>query len=114
MSALGIVKANSDVWYNINKQFVGLMTDLSVTALALDGSSEPGAFANLEHVVSFKLVVDPPPEAASNLPPGAKAGDTVRMINLGVLWWNKQGKICRELVYGRLTWDNFDIREFDG
>jgi hypothetical protein len=113
-SALGVVNVNRETWYNINKNFVGLIDDLAVVALTLYGSSAPGSFAILEHVVSFKLKYDPPPEAADNLPRGAKAGDKVGMVNLSVLWWNEAGKITREFEYGRLTWKDFDIGVFDG
>jgi hypothetical protein len=67
----------------------------------------------MECCVSFKLVVDPPPGAGANLPPGAKAGDTVRQINLDTIWWNKEGKVTQELVYGRLVWDGFSLDQFD-
>ena len=107
------MRAPREVWFNINKGFTELLTDLHVIAITLEGSSNPGHFANLEHVVWFKLAIDPPPEAVPNLPPGAKKGDTVGMINLGVLWWDAEGKIKKELVYGRLTWDKFDLAPFD-
>ena len=112
--ALAVVKAPRPVWYEINKGFTELLTDLKVVAITLEGSSAPDRFANLEHVVFFKLAKDPPEEAKPNLPPGAKAGDRVGMINLGVLWWNAEGKIVKELVYGRLTWKNFSLDPFDG
>lgn len=67
----------------------------------------------MEHLVDFKLAIDPPPDAAKNLLPGAKTGDPVGMINVAVLWWNEKGKIKRELEYGRLTWDQFDADVFD-
>jgi hypothetical protein len=112
-SALGVVNVNREDWYNINKNFVSLMEDLSVVAIKLDGSSAPGSFSTLEHAVKFKLTSNPPPQAARNLPPGAKAGDTVGMINISVLYWDEQGKVSRELEYGRLTWENFSVGEFD-
>lgn len=64
--------------------------------------------------MTFNLAQDPPEEAKPNLPPGTKKGDAVGMINLGVLWWNEEGKIIKELVYGRLTWDKFSLEPFDG
>jgi hypothetical protein len=48
-----------------------------------------------------------------NLPPGIKKGDRAGMINISVLWWDSEGKITRELEYGRLTWKNFDVTAFD-
>ncbi|TAQ88145.1 hypothetical protein B7494_g3553 [Chlorociboria aeruginascens] len=89
------------------------MTDLKVVALTLYGSSAPGHFSIMEHAVSFKLAVDPPPQAAPRLPPGAKAGDTVGMINISCLWWDYEGRCKRELEYGRLKWENFDIMDWD-
>lgn len=111
--ALCVVNVNREIWYNINKAFVQGVTDTSVTAISLYGSSEPGSFAVMENLVSFKLTSDPPPGAADNLPPGAKAGDTVKMIMLSVLWWNEEEKIVRELEYGRLTWPGFSLDVFD-
>jgi hypothetical protein len=67
----------------------------------------------MEHVVWFKLKADPPEAAKPNLPPGIKKGDKAGMINIAVLWWNEAGKITRELEYGRLTWEGFDITAFD-
>jgi hypothetical protein len=64
-------------------------------------------------VVWFTLKTDPPEEAKPNLPPGIKKGDKSGMINVAVIWWNEEGKICKELEYGRLIWDNFDISVFD-
>lgn len=89
------------------------MEDLKVVALTLDGSSRPGKFSILEHVVLFKLVKDVPDGAKDNLPVGAKPGDIVGMINISVLYWDDKGKISKELEYGRLTWKNFDYTDFD-
>lgn len=88
------------------------MKDLKVQAISIDGSAEPGKFSIMEHVVWFTLAVDPPEEAKPNLPPGIKKGDRAGMINISVLWWNAEGKVTRELEYGRLTWNNFDIDAF--
>lgn len=88
------------------------MTNVKVQAISIDGSSEPGSFAIMENVVWFTLAVDPPEEAKKNLPPGIKKGDTSGMIMLSTIWWNKEGKVFRELEYGRLIWDNFDIDKF--
>lgn len=111
--ALCVVKVNRDTWYQINKGFVQGVTDTSVTALSLDGSCEPGFPGVMENLVSFKLKSDPPPGAADNLPPGAKAGDTVQMIMLSVIWWNEDGKIQKEIEYGRLTWPGFTLDAYD-
>lgn len=64
-------------------------------------------------MVWFRLKTDPPDAAKPNLPPGIKKDDKAGMINIAVLWWNAEGKITKELEYGRLTWDNFDITKFD-
>ncbi|RFU24732.1 hypothetical protein B7463_g11606, partial [Scytalidium lignicola] len=109
---LKIVKAHKPVWYKANSGFSSLMTDVRVQAISIDGSSEPGSFAIMENVVWFTLAVDPPPEAAENLPPGIKKGDTTGMIMLSAIWWNEEGKVYRELEYGRLIWDDFDIDTF--
>lgn len=89
------------------------MEDLRVIGLTLYGSSEPGSFSILEHVVWFKLISDPPPPSIPHLPVGAKPGDTVGMINLSVLFWDEDGLISREFEYGRLTWKDFNVTQFD-
>lgn len=111
--ALGIVRSPKEVWYQQNKGFAGLMTDISVEAISLHGSSEPGSFAVLENVVRFTLKVDPPEAAKPNLPPGIKKGDSSGMIMLSTIWWNSEGKISRELEYGKLLWEGFDINAFN-
>lgn len=108
-----MVRLPRDDWYNVNKGFTELLTDLKVIAISLYGSSEPGEFAIMEHAVSFKLAHDPPPQAVDNLPPGAKKGDPVGMINISVLWWDANGNVTREFEYGRLTWKDFDVRQWD-
>ena len=67
----------------------------------------------MENVITFKLTADPPEQAKSNLPPGIKAGDSAGMVMLTALWWNTEGKVTKELEYGRLTWEGFDISAFD-
>lgn len=89
------------------------MTGISVEAISLHGSSEPGSFAVLENVVRFTLKVDPPEAAKPNLPPGIKKGDSSGMIMLSTIWWNSDGKIARELEYGKLLWEGFDINDFN-
>lgn len=96
----------------MNSGFSSLMTDILVEAISLYGSSEPGSFALMECVIRFTLAVDPPPEAAKNLPPGIKKGDRSGMIMLSAIWWNQEGLVCRDLEYGRLIWDQFDIDAF--
>ncbi|MCJ1260806.1 hypothetical protein MMC22_000669 [Lobaria immixta] len=110
---LAVLRSSKHSWYDQNKGFTNLLTDLQVQAISLHGTSFPGAFAILEHVVWFRLKADPPEAAKPNLPPGIKKGDKAGMINIAVLWWNPEGKITKELEYGRLTWDNFDITHFD-
>lgn len=89
------------------------MTNVSVEAINLSGSADPGEFAILENVVRFTLAVDPPPEAAKNLPPGIKKGDSSGMIMLSTIWWNEDGLVERDLEYGRIIWDHFDIEPFE-
>lgn len=88
------------------------MTDVHIQAISIDGSSEPGSFAAMENVIWFTLAVDPPESAKVNLPPGIKKGDTSGMIMMSTIWWNEEGKIVRDLEYGKLIWDNFDIDAF--
>ena len=89
------------------------MTNISVEAISLHGSSEPGSFAIMENVVRFTLKVDPPEAAKPNLPPGIKKGDSSGMIMLSTIWWDSDGKISKELEYGRLLWEDFDTGAFD-
>ena len=35
------------------------------------------------------------------------------VIMLSLLWWTPEGKIKREMEYGRLTWQTFTLAEFD-
>ncbi|KAJ5564053.1 hypothetical protein N7513_000295 [Penicillium frequentans] len=110
---LGIVRSPKETWFQQNKGFGGLMTDISVEAISLHGSSEPGSCAVLESVTRFTLKIDPPEAAKPNLPPGIKAGDSSGMIMLSAIWWNSDGKVVRELEYGRLLWEGFDINAFN-
>ena len=56
--------------------------------------------------------MDPPPGPARNLPAGAKKGDYVAMIMLSTIWWTKEGKVSKELEYGRLIWQDFELEPF--
>lgn len=111
--ARGIVRATADTWYQHNKGFNTFMTDISVKAISLHGSSEPGSFAVLENVVRFTLAADPPERAKDMFPPGIQKGDSWGMIMLSTIWWNSEGKISRELEYGKLLWEGFDINAFN-
>lgn len=51
-------------------------------------------------------------QAKPNLPPGIKKGDPSGIIMLSKIWWNSEGKISRELEYGKLLWEGFDINAF--
>lgn len=104
---LGVIRAPRHAWNEINAGFTNLLSDLSVEALTLYGSSKPGSFSIMEHLVRFKLAQDPPPGAEGNLPPGAKKGDVLGMINISVIWWTKDGKMTQEFEYGRITWKDF-------
>lgn len=88
------------------------MTDVKVVAVTLSGSSEPGSFAVMENAIYFTLKVDPPEAAKANLPPGIKKGDSTGMMMCSTIWWNEEGKVLRELEYGRLLWEGFDINAF--
>ncbi|KAJ5456876.1 hypothetical protein N7530_012150 [Penicillium desertorum] len=110
---LNIVRSSKEAWYQQNKGFSGLMTNISVEAISLHGSSEPGSFAVMENVVRFTLKIDPPEAAKANLPPGIKKGDSSGMIMLSTIWWNSEGKIARELEYGKLLWEGFDTNAFN-
>ncbi|KAJ5094694.1 hypothetical protein N7456_010555 [Penicillium angulare] len=109
---LGVARCPKKAWLLQNSGFSGLLTNLSVEAISLYGSSEPGSFSVMEHVVWFTLKDDPPEAAKPNLPPGAKKGDSSGMINISLMWWNSEGKITRELEYGRILWDGFDVGAF--
>ncbi|OBT82012.1 hypothetical protein VE02_10094 [Pseudogymnoascus sp. 03VT05] len=111
--SLAIVRSPKETWYQQNKGFSTLMTNVSVDAISLHGSSAPGSFAILENVIRFTLKVDPPEEAKAGLPPGIKKGDSTGMVMLSALWWDKHGKVTRELEYGRLVWPNFDSNAFN-
>ncbi|KFY33234.1 hypothetical protein V494_07795 [Pseudogymnoascus sp. VKM F-4513 (FW-928)] len=111
--SLAIVRSPKETWYQQNKGFSSLMTNVSVEAISLHGSSAPDSFAILENVVRFTLKVDPPEEAKAGLPPGIKKGDSTGMVMLSAVWWNKEGKVTRELEYGRLMWPNFYSNVFN-
>ncbi|OBT63428.1 hypothetical protein VE03_07156 [Pseudogymnoascus sp. 23342-1-I1] len=109
---LAIVRANRDEWFAANKGFSSLMTNVKVQAISIDGSSDPCKFGILENVVSFTLAVDPPESAKPGLPPGIKKGESAAMIMTSLIWWNEEGKVKRDLEYGKLTWPGFDITAF--
>ncbi|ELR05359.1 hypothetical protein VC83_09278 [Pseudogymnoascus destructans] len=109
---LAIVRADREQWLGANRGFSSLMTDVKVQAISIDGSSEPCKFGIMENVVWFTLAVDPPEEAKPGLPPGIKKGDTAGMIMLSTIWWNEEGKVKRDLEYGKLVWPGFDIDAF--
>lgn len=111
-AAIGIVRSPKENWYQQNKGFSGLMTNISVEAISLHGSCAPDSFAIMENVIRFTLKVDPPEEVKANLPHGIKKGDSTGMVMLSAVWWNEHGKVTRELEYGRLMWPNFDIDAF--
>lgn len=112
-SALGFVRIPREQWHAINTSFATLLKDVHITAIALYGSSKPGDSSLLEHLTEVTLADDPPPGAAEQLPPGTKKGDRIGMIDLDVSWWNEDGKVTKQLVYGRTTWKTFDFHAFD-
>lgn len=79
----------------------------------LYGSSEPGHFSILEHVSLMELNIDPSPDIRDKFPEGAKAGDTVGIVNLATHWWDRDGLISQEFEYGGLTWKGFSLRQWD-
>lgn len=89
------------------------MKHISVEAISLHGSSEPGSFAVMEYVFRFTLDVDPPEVVKPNLPPGIQKGDSSGMVMLATIWWNGEGEIARELEYGKPLWEGFDIKAFN-
>ncbi|OBT74757.1 hypothetical protein VF21_06637 [Pseudogymnoascus sp. 05NY08] len=109
---LAIVRADRTQWLGANSGFSSLMTDVKVQAISIDGSSAPCSFGIMENVVWFTLAVDPPEAAKPGLPPGIKKGDTAGMIMLSTIWWNEEGKVKRDLEYGKLVWPGFDIDAF--
>lgn len=111
-TALAIVRADREQWLGANRGFSSLMTDVKVQAISIDGSSEPCKFGIMENVVWFTLAVDPPESAKPGLPPGIKKGDTAGMIMLSTIWWDEEGKVKRDLEYGKLVWPGFDIDAF--
>ncbi|KAF7502196.1 hypothetical protein GJ744_006753 [Endocarpon pusillum] len=110
---LGVIRAPRHAWNDFSAGFMNLISDLSVEALTLYGSSDPGSFSIMEDVVRFKLAQDPPPGAKENLPPGSKKGDVVSMIIISVIWWTEDGKMTQEFEYGRPTWKAFTTDPWD-
>ncbi|CZS90631.1 hypothetical protein WAI453_004089 [Rhynchosporium graminicola] len=110
---IGAIRHPKGMWYGENKGFTGLLDDLRVDAISLYGSCKPGEFVILEHVVWFTLKIDPPKEAQIHVGKDLKKGDKAGMVNIAVLWWDEEGKICKELEYGRMTWPGFDVKDFD-
>jgi hypothetical protein len=85
------------------------------TALSLDGFYNPNKYSItiLENHVSFKMKNDYPDNSGRHLPPNLKAGDSVGMIISSIIWWDKTGKVVKDLEYGRVTWDTFSIDPWD-
>ncbi|KAF7505882.1 hypothetical protein GJ744_012417 [Endocarpon pusillum] len=79
---LSVLQAPRSAWNQINAGFTNLFSDLAVESLSLYGSSKPGSFSVIEHLVRFKLKTELPPGAAEHLPAGAKKGDSLGMINV--------------------------------
>jgi hypothetical protein len=73
-------------------------------------ASKPSRSANGPN--RFRLTGTPPPGALEKY----KKGDTVGMIMLSAIWWgeDKNGKkvVTKELEYGRLTWEGFNVDDF--
>ncbi|KAL5345656.1 hypothetical protein ACLOAV_009410 [Pseudogymnoascus australis] len=66
----------------------------------------------MENVVWFTLAVEPPESAKPSHAPGIKNGDTAGIIMMSVIWWNEEGKVKRDLEYGKLLWPGLDIDDF--
>ncbi|KAG9244818.1 hypothetical protein BJ878DRAFT_479793 [Calycina marina] len=105
LAAVGVPRG---AWKDLNKGFGSFVTDRYVEAISLYGNAD---FAILENVGWFRLVKEFPENVKPNFP-GVKVGDKVGMINASCIWWNKEGKVYRELEYGRVTWPDFDINHF--
>lgn len=110
--ALGIVRLDRDMWSEANRGLSSLVKDVKVTALNIAGSPNPNQLGVLENVMSFTLKIDPPEEVKPHFPPGIRKGDTASMIRTSIISWDDEGKVTRDLEYGRLTWPDFDIDEF--
>ena len=113
LTALGALLVPRKEWNQINAGFTNLLSDLAVESLSLYGSSKPGSFSVMEHLVRFKLADHLPPGAAEHLPAGAKMGDTLGMINVSIIWWTKDGTMTKEMEYGRITWKEFTTSPWD-
>lgn len=108
----GVVRTDREAWYEGNKHLTGLIENLRVIAINVYGSSEPGDHSLLEHITLMEMKIDPPPGLEWAFPNGAKAGDTVAIANLCVLWWDENGLITREFEYGGLTWPGFSLDQW--
>ena len=104
---------NREDWYHSNAHLTGLIGNLRVVGLNLWGSSEPGEHSIFEHVTLMELKIDPPPVMEWAFPKGAKAGDTVGIVNLCVLWWDAEGFIEREFEFGGLLWPGFNLDQWE-
>ena len=58
------------------------------------------------------MLVDYPDQSGQWLPPNLKAGDTAAMIMCSIIWWDKNGKAFKDLEYGRVPWNDFDLNAF--
>lgn len=90
------------------KYFGPATSDTKVEAISLYGSSVVGNFAVLEYQNSFKLKRDMP-EAAAHFGSLTKAGDTIVLIGVSIIYWNEEGKVKRHMEHARLKWDGFDL-----
>ena len=107
------VLTDRDAWYEVNKNFSKVGSDMETIALFLSGSSAPGMCSVMENANRFKLVSDAPPGSEDKLPSGAKAGDMVQMIISSTIWWGEGGKVTDEMEYGRLVWKGFTLEDWD-
>lgn len=112
-TALGVLNVPRSVWNPINADFTNLLSGLAVESLSLYGSSQPGSFSVMEHLVRFTLKEHLPPGAEQHLPTGSKKGDSLGMINVSIIWWTEEGTMTREWEYGRITWKEFSTNPWD-
>ena len=88
------------------KMFGGGIADVQIDCISLQGSSSPSTVTALEWAMHLKLNVEIP-----QLAPGVGAGEKVTLVGTSLIWWNEEGKVCRQSEHGRVAWPNIDIEK---
>ncbi|KAI9750017.1 MAG: hypothetical protein M1815_002065 [Lichina confinis] len=105
--AAGMVGMNREDFKAFNeKMFGGGIADVQIDCISLQGSSSPSTVTALEWAMHLKLNVEIP-----QLAPGVGAGEKVTLVGTSLLWWNEEGKVCRQSEHGRVAWPNIDIEK---